>query len=114
MDYIKETDNGLLLSIKVMPNSSKNELIKQDSILKLKIKVIPNSSKNELTKTETGLRLKITAPPVDNKANKFVVNYLSKIFKVPKTSIKILYGELSREKTILFSGITEDKCNNIM
>lgn len=91
MDYIKETDNGLLLSIKVMPNSSKNELIKQDSILKLKI----------------------TAPPVDNKANKFVVNYLSKIFKVPKTSIKILYGELSREKTILFSGITEDKCNNI-
>lgn len=91
MDYIKETDNGLLLFIKVMPNSSKNELIKQDSILKLKI----------------------TAPPVDNKANKFVVNYLSKIFKVPKTSIKILYGELSREKTILFLGITEDKCNSI-
>ena len=91
MDYIKETDNGLLLSIKVMPNSSKNELIKQDTVLKLKI----------------------TAPPVDNKANKFVVNYLSKIFKVPKTSIKILYGELSREKTILFSGITEDKCNSI-
>ena len=91
MDYIRETDTGLLLSIKVMPNSSKNELIRQDSILKLKI----------------------TTPPVDNKANKFVVNYLSKIFKVPKTSIKILYGELSREKTILFSGITEDKCNSI-
>lgn len=73
--------------------------IKDDGII-LTIKVIPNSSKNELIKTETGLRLKITAPPVDNKANKFVLEFLSKRFKVPKTSIKILKGNTSREKTI--------------
>ena len=76
--------------------------IKDDGIM-LVIKVIPNSSKNELMNTETGLRLKITAPPVDNKANKFVVEFLSKRFKVPKTSIKILRGDTSREKTILIS-----------
>lgn len=91
MDFLSKNNEGLLLTLKVMPNSSKNELIKQDS----------------------GLKLRITAPPVDNKANKFVVNYLSKLFKVPKTSIKILYGELSREKTILFMDITDEKCNFI-
>lgn len=74
---------------------------KNDGIVLL-IKVIPNSSKNELVKSESGLRLKITAPPVDNKANKFVVAYFSKLFKVPKTSIQILRGETSREKTLFF------------
>ena len=76
--------------------------VKDDGIM-LVIKVIPNSSKNELMNTETGLRLKITAPPVDNKANKFVVEFLSKRFKVPKTSIKIIRGDTSREKTIFIS-----------
>lgn len=76
------------------------------------LKVIPSSSKNELIKSDTGLRLKITAPPVDNKANKFVVEYLSKQFRVPKSLIKILRGQTSREKTILFS-VDVDKCNFI-
>ena len=76
--------------------------IKDDGII-LVIKVVPNSSKNALMNTETGLRLKITAPPVDNKANKFVIEFLSKRFKVPKTSIKIIRGDTSREKTILIS-----------
>ena len=82
--------------------------VKDDGII-LTIKVIPNSSKNELMNTETGLRLKITAPPVDNKANKFVVEFLSKRFKVPKTSIKIIRGETSREKTIFISA-DANKC----
>lgn len=90
MDYLVEKEDGIVLSIKV----------------------IPNSSKNELTKAETGLRLKITAPPVDNKANKFVVVYLSKLFKVPKTSIEILRGDTSREKT-LFLCANQEKRNSI-
>ena len=76
--------------------------IKDNGIIVV-LKVIPNSSKNELMSTETGLRLKITAPPVDNKANKFVIGFLSKRFKVPKTSIKIVRGDTSRDKTIFIS-----------
>lgn len=75
---------------------------KEDGVT-LAIKIIPNSSKNELVMTDSCLRLKITAPPVDNKANKFVIMFLSKLFKVPKTSIKILRGETSREKVLFFS-----------
>ncbi len=75
----------------------------------LLVKVIPNSSKNELIKETDRIRLKITAPPVDNKANKFVIEFLSKYFKVPKTHIEILRGNTSREKTILLNVVEVDK-----
>ncbi len=68
----------------------------------INIRVIPNSSKNELLKDGDRIRLKITAPPVDNKANKFIISYFSKNLKIPKSSIQIIKGELSRDKTILF------------
>ena len=87
MPYIDFSDKGITLNIKVIPNSSKNELIKEPD----------------------RLRLKITAPPVDNKANKFVIEYLSKFFKIPKTSIQIIRGTTSREKTILLVITEKDK-----
>ena len=87
MPYIEFSDKGITLNIKVIPNSSKNELIKEPD----------------------RLRLKITAPPVDNKANKFVIEYLSKFFKIPKTTIQIVRGTTSREKTILLVITEKDK-----
>lgn len=87
MPYIEFSDKGITLNIKVIPNSSKNELIKEPD----------------------RLRLKITAPPVDNKANKFVIEYLSKFFKIPKTTIQIVRGTTSREKTIRLVITEKDK-----
>ena len=48
------------------------------------------------------IKIKITAQPIDGKANKAVIEYLSKTFKIPKTSIEILKGETSKDKTIIF------------
>lgn len=75
----KETENGILISFKISPNASKNEIIK----------------------TEEGVKIKITAQPIDGKANKALVEFLSKRFKVPKTSIEIVKGQTSKEKTLL-------------
>ena len=77
------------------------------------IKISPNAKKNEIIKTEQGTKIKITALPIDGKANKALIEFLSKNFKIPKTSIKIIKGETSKDKTILF--ITEDpeKIKNI-
>lgn len=77
---IKQNKDGLMVTFKIVPNSSKNEIIKTDDIIKIKI----------------------TAQPVDGKANKALIEFLSKQFKIPKTSIEILRGETSKEKTILF------------
>ena len=81
---IKETEKGLLANIKISPNSKTNEIIKNEQ--------------------ET--KIKITAQPIDGKANKCLIEFLSKKFKIPKTSIQIVKGETSKEKTILF--ITSD------
>ena len=47
------------------------------------------------------LKVRITAPPIDGKANEHLVKWLGKLFKVPKSDIDILQGELGRQKTLL-------------
>lgn len=86
---IKQTNEGLIVNIKISPNSSKNEIIKDGEIFKIKI----------------------TAQPIEGKANKALIEFLSKTFKIPKTSIKILKGETSKEKTILFITNNPEKLN---
>ena len=89
---IKETSDGLLIRIKIVPNSSKNDLIIEDKFIKVKV----------------------TAQPIENKANKALVEFLSKKFKVPKTSIEIVKGDTSKEKTLLFLIKDEEKKQNII
>ncbi|MBR1424017.1 YggU family protein [bacterium] len=88
---IKETKDGVIVNIKISPNAKKNEIIKSSS--------------------ET--KIKITAQPIDGKANKAIVEFLSKEFKIPKTSIVILKGETSKEKTILFKTSDNEKIEKI-
>ena len=76
------TDDGVIIELKIIPNSSKNGFVMPES---------PDSP----------IKLKVTAQPIENKANKAVIEYLSKYFKIPKTSICVLKGETSKEKTIL-------------
>lgn len=88
---IKEVKNGLVLVLKISPNSSRCEFIK----------------------CTDGLKLKITAPPVDGKANKSVIEFLSKAFKVPKSYFEIIKGETSKEKSILIKNIDTTKVEEI-
>ena len=76
---LRETKDGLILTLKISPNAGKNEIIK----------------------SADGIKVKITAQPVDGKANKALIEYLAKQLKVPKTSIEIVRGETAKEKTLL-------------
>lgn len=75
----------------------------------IKLKISPNASKNEIIKTDEMVKVKVTAQPIENKANKALIEFLSKNFKVPKSNIEIVKGETSKEKTILFKNISSDK-----
>ena len=72
--------------------------------LNLNIKLIPRSSKNEIIgwQADGRLKIKITAPPVDGKANAALIEFLSKHFRVPKSTIEILRGATIPEKTVRF------------
>ncbi|CCY25526.1 uPF0235 protein Bd0463 [Brachyspira sp. CAG:484] len=77
--------------------------------IEFQLRISPNASKNEVIKTSESVKIKITAPPVDGKANKCLIEYLSKLFRVPKTSIVILRGETSKDKTLLIKISDDDK-----
>ncbi|MBS5801444.1 MAG: YggU family protein [Brachyspira sp.] len=77
--------------------------------IEFQLRISPNASKNEVIKTSESVKIKITAPPVDGKANKCLIEYLSKLFRVPKTSIVILRGETSKDKTLLIKISDGDK-----
>lgn len=79
----------------------------------LKIRIAPNSAKNQIVLSEDLVKLKITAQPIENKANKAVVEYLSKLFKIPKTSISIIKGDTSKDKILLLKTNDLSKIENI-
>ena len=87
---LKVTEEGVIVALKIIPNSSKNGFVMPET-------------------PEQPIKLKVTAQPIENKANKAVVEYLSKFFKIPKTSIIVLRGETSKEKTILLKTIDAEK-----
>ena len=75
---IKQTPYGITINIKIVPNSSKNDIVIEDGFVKVKI----------------------MAQPIEGKANKALIEYLSKLIKVPKTKINIVKGETSKDKTL--------------
>ena len=89
---IKEVTDGLIIRIKIVPNSSKNDIIIEDEFIKVKV----------------------TAQPIENKANKALIEFLSKSFKIAKSNIEILKGDTSKDKTILIRTADENKRSEII
>jgi uncharacterized protein YggU (UPF0235/DUF167 family) len=69
--------------------------------MKIEVKVHPRSSKNLLKKeSSTGYSAYLTVSPVDNMANRALIELLSEEFKVSKSSIRIILGFKSRRKVV--------------
>ncbi len=51
------------------------------------------------------LKLKIAAPPVDNKANAHLLAWLAAQLGVPKSAVRLVRGETSRQKTVAVCGV---------
>ena len=88
---IKEVEDGLVIKVRIVPNSSKNDIILENEFIKVKI----------------------TAQPIENKANKALIEFFAKKFKIPKSSVEILKGETSKDKTLLFKTKDENKKKDI-
>lgn len=73
----------------------------------LTIRVTPRARKTELGGVlEDGtVRVRVAAPPVDGKANKALVKYLSELFGVRKSKIEIVAGEKGLDKIISIDGM---------
>lgn len=67
----------------------------------IKIKVIPKSSKNEILNVTDGLlRIKVTAAPVKGAPNEAVIKLLAKEWGLKKSQIAIVNGKSQRLKLL--------------
>jgi uncharacterized protein (TIGR00251 family) len=68
----------------------------------LNIRVLPRSSKNNVVgeMADGTLKVKLTAAPVDGKANEALVELLAEHFEVSKSKIKIVRGGTSKNKVV--------------
>ncbi len=70
--------------------------------IKIKVKITPNARQDKICGyiEEDILKIKIKAKPIDGKANKYLIKYLSNELDIPQKYFAIIKGNTSRIKTI--------------
>ena len=68
----------------------------------LAVRVVPRSKREEISAIldDGTLKIRITAPPVEGKANRALIEFLSRVLDVPKSSIEIIAGEKGKNKLV--------------
>ncbi|MFV0596548.1 DUF167 family protein YggU [Shewanella sp.] len=79
-------------------------VVMQQGDLLLNLYIQPKASRDQIVGLHGDeLKVAITVPPIDGKANAHLSKYLAKTFKVPKSDVHILKGELGRHKQVRIS-----------
>ncbi len=71
---------------------------------KIDIKIIPGAKEDKIIEENGVIKVRLKAKPIEGKANKYLISYLSKKLKIPKSKISIIKGEKSREKLLEILG----------
>ncbi|MFH1158103.1 MAG: DUF167 domain-containing protein [Pseudomonadota bacterium] len=78
--------------------------------LTVTIRLTPNARDSgfrglaEVADGKTALKISINAVPEEGKANKELIAFLAKAWKLPKSSMSILSGHTHRQKVLLIEG----------
>ena len=83
--YLRDTPKGVLLSVKLQPRASRNE--------------ISGPAGAEL-------KIKVTAPPVDSAANEALIRLLAETLGCGRGRVQLIRGATSRHKVLQLSGFT--------
>ena len=93
MITLTDTDEGLILSIKVVPGSSKTCLAGPIGSM---------------------LKVKVAAAPEKGKANECLIAYLAQLLGIRKNAVEILSGQTSPVKQVRISGLKSDAVRGIL
>lgn len=70
----------------------------------------PRASRTELAGLHGGaLKVRVAAPPVDDAANRALIEFLAACLGVAKRSVRIVSGETSRTKVLEVDGVTAEQ-----
>jgi uncharacterized protein (TIGR00251 family) len=84
-DPVRETSDGILLTIRVIPRAKRSEIagLRGEALL-----------------------VRLAAPPVDGAANAALIDALADVLHLPRTQLAIAAGERSRLKTVSVVGLS--------
>jgi uncharacterized protein (TIGR00251 family) len=85
MGYARPLDDGVLLSLRVVPRAARNGVAGLHG---------------------DQLKIRLQAPPVEGKANQALLHFLSDALQVSTRSIRIVSGETGRNKRVHVAGIS--------
>jgi len=75
--------------------------------LTVRLHVLPRAKRGELAGLHNGaLKVKVMAPPVENAANRAIIDFFSELLGISKSNLKILAGTKSREKLLQIKGLS--------
>lgn len=60
------------------------------------------------------IKIQLKAPPVEGAANKALIDFLAKQFKIAKSAIQIESGQQSRIKRVRIEGLSSDQVDAIL
>ena len=70
------------------------------------VHLTPRSARDEVLGFEGGvLRARVMAPPVEGRANEALLRLLANALGVPKSALRIVRGQRSREKLVAVEGL---------
>lgn len=82
----------------------------------LKIRITPRSARDEVVGLmEDGtIKIRLTAPPVDGKANKSLIQFLTLKLHISPSNIEIVSGHTSRLKLVSIMGVSQNEIESIL
>ncbi len=75
----------------------------------LRIRVTPRSSHLKVVWAEPSVKVWVNAAPADGQANEQVCRVLADALKVPFSTISIIRGHRSREKTVVIPSLSVEE-----
>jgi len=91
------------------------DLRQRDGAVILSVRVQPRASRDEVAGEMAGaLRIRLQAPAVEGRANEALIEFLAQLLKTPKSAVRILTGDRSRTKFVEVRGITEQDVRKLL
>ena len=88
-------------------NGNELQVHETPSGLEVQLHVQPRAKRCEISGIHNGaIKVKVTAPPVDDAANRAIIQLFSTLLGVPKSSVSIRTGSKSRNKVLKINGLT--------
>ncbi len=94
---LREIAGGVTLAVRAQPGAKKTAIIG----------VFGEGSNAQL-------KIAVQAPPVEGRANEALIHFLAETFGVPKKSVELVSGELSRSKVFALRGTTKSRADAVL